>query len=79
MGLFVNLSEGQARLVAAQVFFEVSDGDFEMLFMRIVRENKHRQGVDYEKLIAKASKTWDVENSKPAEKNKRVASDDISW
>lgn len=66
MSICVNLSEAQAKSLAAQTFSEISDSDFEKLFMRVVREGKYRRNLDFENMLKKAAKIWSVEEDKPA-------------
>lgn len=66
MSVCITISDTQAKSIAAQTFSEVSDADFEKLFMRIVREGKYRRNLDFENMLEKARKAWSVEKDTPA-------------
>lgn len=62
----IEINDTSAMSMAAQVFTELTDEQFAMLYNRIVREGKFRRNVDFRALVKKTQRSWAADaNGKP--------------
>lgn len=62
----IEINDTSAMSMAAQVFTELTDEQFAMLYNRIVREGKFRRTVDFRALVKKTQRSWSADKERQA-------------